>query len=1280
MLTVKMAQHCIWFMQTILLSLTIFWLLVIPSSPAVNSSLTSTIYINGSGGNDSECPGEEEEVPCRTLVRASELLQERGGDVRIQIRTNLTLNDKIRISNASSFEIVGSNLSPYNLTYVWCAHMGTGLILDSVHNFSILNVALVNCTANFSTNYQIYRFAVLIKSSSNFIFKNVRFENCSTTALMLINNTWQVTLENTSFVHNHPLHRRSNKKMLSHPGAVGIQQDLGSLEAVHFRIANSIFHYNQSPETKVVISSSEKNHTNFIDRGYGGAIFIEFAGGTSHSSLIIEDSRFTYNVAARGGAIYAYYKGNARNNSIRMLNTKFMGNRADISGGGLNLGCSNSPSAMNVFEVKNCQFINNSALFGAGLTMFSVYGDSRINITIFTINNCTWWANSGTLSSAVDIGPLNNHIGEQGYLPAPRFINCTFDSNIIHEKRVLELGKTYHNNVGVFSVTRIMVIFSGITTFRNNLFSALLLESGIAEFEANSTALFENNTGFNGGAVAMYGFSTILLNINSDIKFTRNHAINYGGAIFYKTSDQHNFLKGSNHCFLQNNLSPAEWNLASTIKVSFEGNTADAGGEAMYSETFYSCYKRCREIMREVQPAIHYHFNNYTNVFLCVGNFTYGEEKKHQLISSGKTFQFKGNLNFNIFPGSSLNLPFAVHDDFRTKVTPLLSVTKLDSTSEVNVADRFMLSNKIVPIGKPNSSSKFTITAINVREIYFLFEVTLLPCPPGYHIINNSTCTCASGNPGYKEITKCDDAKFRAKYRGDYYVGYIPSESTDHEDLYFAPCVSPLCRTDTHHLPKNRENLTRLICTTHRQGIMCGECQDDYTTYYHSRNFTCGPIHLCHLGGLFYVLSEILPMVVFFTIVVTFELSFTSGISVGFIFFTQYLNQLTIHINPLFSYLRAPYRFFYGLFNFEFFHLERLSFCLWTNAQVLDILAVKYITVVIAFGLLLAFIAVLHNHSCNKLCRLRKKVNAKTSVVHGLSAFLVTCYAQCTRTSFYILRYTEPIGYNGRRIGYYSYYGGLPYFKGQHLFYAIPALISLVFVTILPPLVLLLYPLSLQLLSLCGLSEHWIVNKTLQLTGINKLKPFIDCFQSCYKDRLRFFAGLYFIYRIIILLAFTISANSELFGVYSTIVIVLWLGIHSTVQPYKERLHNTIDSLVFLNLGLINGCVIISKEFVSLMDDPNSIASDTSILLLNIFQLLLLYAPMIAVLAYLVWRGYTYIRHKSSSQSTTGTTGGVIEVEDILERDSDRSHLLTSSNESEDSSSRTSYGSTLDTY
>ena len=98
------------------------------------------------------------------------------------------------------------------------------------------------------------------------------------------------------------------------------------------------------------------------------------------------------------------------------------------------------------------------------------------------------------------------------------------------------------------------------------------------------------------------------------------------------------------------------------------------------------------------------------------------------------------------------------------------------------------------------------------------------------------------------------------------------------------------------------------------------------------------------------------------------------------------------------------------------------------------------------------------------------------------------------------------------------------------------------------------------------------------------------------------------------------------------------------------------------------------------MDDPNSIASDTSMLILNTFQLLLLYTPMIAVLAYLVWRGYTYIRRK---WHTTGMAGGFVEVEDILEHDSDHCHLLTDSNEGGGevpSSVADGYGSTLDTY
>ena len=241
--------------------------------------------------------------------------------------------------------------------------------------------------------------------------------------------------------------------MVSYPGAVSIQQNIGSnQEAVHFRISNSIFYYNQSP----IVSTVVKNYTNFIDRGFGGAMFIEFGGGTSHSSLIIEDSRFTYNTAARGGAIYAYYTNSAWNNSIRIFNTEFKGNSADISGGGLNLGCT---SAMkNVFEVAHSNFISNFALYGAGLTMFSAFGNSELVSTDFTISNSTWWNNSGILSSAVDIGSLVYHVGEKGYLPTPKFVDCTFDSNTIRDSDAIRdrrRFKTNHKNIGVFSVTQL---------------------------------------------------------------------------------------------------------------------------------------------------------------------------------------------------------------------------------------------------------------------------------------------------------------------------------------------------------------------------------------------------------------------------------------------------------------------------------------------------------------------------------------------------------------------------------------------------------------------------------------------------------------------------------------------------------------------------------------------------------------------------------------------------------------------------------------------------------
>lgn len=170
-----------------------------------------------------------------------------------------------------------------------------------------------------------------------------------------------------------------------------------------------------------------------------------------------------------------------------------------------------------------------------------------------------------------------------------------------------------------------------------------------------------------------------------------------------------------------------------------------------------------------------------------------------------------------------------------------------------------------------------------------------------------------------------------------------------------------------------------------------------------------------------------------------------------------------------FEYLQIGYRLIYDVFNLEFFKIEQLSFCLWSGAKVLDIIAFKYISTLFTFALVFILVKLMNNQLLK--CRGRK-ILIKHSVLKGLSAFLVLCYSQCTKVSFQILSREVLIGNNDSPDVPVTEYGGLPYFKRDHIIYAVPALICIVILVALPVLYLLIIPLLLQLLSMCGLSEH----------------------------------------------------------------------------------------------------------------------------------------------------------------------------------------------------------------
>lgn len=198
-----------------------------------------------------------------------------------------------------------------------------------------------------------------------------------------------------------------------------------------------------------------------------------------------------------------------------------------------------------------------------------------------------------------------------------------------------------------------------------------------------------------------------------------------------------------------------------------------------------------------------------------------------------------------------------------------------------------------------------------------------------------------------------------------------------------------------------------------------------------------------------------------------------------------------------------------------------------------------------------------------KLCG--RETDVKSTIIHGLSGFLIICYSECTKISLLIL--TPVIVYKSNSSYTAVFYNGeLNYFKGKHLAYAIPALFFLIFFGLVPPLLLVAYPLCYRIFGFFKISESKFVTLLCKIIPLEKFKPFFDSFQSSYKDDYRFFSGFYFIYRLFILLTFSIARSYTIYYLTILIGLAFILCLHAAFQPYRNRCHNILDAFIFLNL------------------------------------------------------------------------------------------------------------------
>lgn len=285
----------------------------------------------------------------------------------------------------------------------------------------------------------------------------------------------------------------------------------------------------------------EVSNDDFSLTEFGGGLGIVFKDGNC-TNINITNCTISGNSAYWGGGIFIFQRGRAMNNSVQVSHTIFSGNSALVGGGAVMVGLLHTESNVSNLTFYNCSFIHNYAKYGGGTAVFSTHMITSISQAFLYFIKCIWKRNRASFSNDVDLAPARRDQLASGYLPIVKFIDVQF----LYNSRLISKGSTVqmtYDSYGSFSTTLFTVHFGGKVLFKHLKNTALHLSSGTARFLPSSQVTFVNNKGINGAALAMYGFSSLQIADNCTLNFTRNEATVFGGAIYFETSDKHDFLK-----------------------------------------------------------------------------------------------------------------------------------------------------------------------------------------------------------------------------------------------------------------------------------------------------------------------------------------------------------------------------------------------------------------------------------------------------------------------------------------------------------------------------------------------------------------------------------------------------------------------------------------------------------------------------------------------------------------------------------------------------------------
>ncbi|XP_065893307.1 uncharacterized protein [Dysidea avara] len=171
-------------------------------------------------------------------------------------------------------------------------------------------------------------------------------------------------------------------------------------------------------------------------------------------------------------------------------------------------------------------------------------------------------------------------------------------------------------------------------------------------------------------------------------------------------------------------------------------------------------------------------------------------------------------------------------------------------------------------------------------------------------------------------------------------------------------------------------------------------------------------------------------------------------------------------------------------------------------------------------------------------------------IIHVVCFLLLLSYTSVATTSLLLLR--SLTFENVDKV--YTYLSpDIEYFHGRHLPYVIIAILCTLVIVIGLPLLLLLEP---------------FLNSKVNFT---RIKPLLDQFQGCYKDKYRCFAAYYMTCRLVIILIVVINSSDAnikqyLLATASTVLALIQL----ILRPYASEILNNFDGVILQIMILVS--------------------------------------------------------------------------------------------------------------